>query len=431
MRKFRPDKKYTKIAIYSFIVLAACILLSKFLDNVDVFFASAGSFVGRIKDILITFIYGFCIAYFFTPLVNFLEKFLGNNINGLRKRPKALRNLTILITYTIFIGCFIWLMVYMIPTVGKSFSMLIYTLPDNLDSLSEKLPVYLAKLDEETRTTIINTIMELIIPLRQKLANLPELMETYMSEGKNISDFINGTVNIFSTVINFIIGIIISFYMLSTKESIAASCKKLCLAIFKEDRAEGYIHNMQRVNIIFQNYVLGKLLDAIVLGLMCFVGMVILKIPYALVISVVIGITNMIPYVGPFIGTVPAVFIVLLVSPIKAFWLLIYILVIQQIDNYLICPRLLGDPTGLSPLQVLFAIAIGAYFGGALGMFISVPVVASIKLFLSEAINRRYREKYPNGNPDIPDDYSNDWSYDEDDIDTEINNNIDDTDSTI
>lgn len=111
MRKFRPDKKYTKIAIYSFIVLAACILLSKFLDNVDVFFASAGSFIGRIKDILITFIYGFCIAYFFTPLVNFLEKFLGNNINGLRKRPKALRNLTILITYTIFIGCFIWLMV--------------------------------------------------------------------------------------------------------------------------------------------------------------------------------------------------------------------------------------------------------------------------------------------------------------------------------
>ena len=164
---------------------------------------------------------------------------------------------------------------------------------------------------------------------------------------------------------------------------------------------------------------------------MCVVGMVILKIPYALVISVVIGITNMIPYVGPFIGTVPAVFIVLLVSPIKALWLLIYILVIQQIDNYLICPRLLGDPTGLSPLQVLFAIAIGAYFGGALGMFISVPVVASVKLFLSEAINRRYREKYPNGNPDIPDDYSNDWSYDEDDIDTEINNDIDDTDSTI
>ncbi|MCD8037076.1 MAG: AI-2E family transporter, partial [Clostridiales bacterium] len=161
---------------------------------------------------------------------------------------------------------------------------------------------------------------------------------------------------------------------------------------------------------IFQNFVLGKLLDAIVLGVMCFVGMAILRIPYALVISVVIGVTNMIPYVGPFIGTVPAVFIVLLVSPIKALWLLIYILAIQQVDNYFICPRLLGDPTGLTPLEVLFAIAVGAYFGGAFGMFLGVPIVASIKLFVSEAINRRYREKYPHGSPEFPDDGDDIWA---------------------
>ena len=145
--------------------------------------------------------------------------------------------------------------------------------------------------------------------------------------------------------------------------------------------------------------------------------MAILRIPYAWVISVVIGITNMIPYVGPFIGTVPAVFIVLLVDPVKALWLLIYILVIQQIDNYLICPRLLGDPTGLTPLQVLFAIAIGAYFGGAFGMSLGVPVVASVKLFVSESVNRRFREKYPHGSPGLPKDDDEDlWNDETDDF---------------
>lgn len=420
MRKIKIDKKYMKIALYSFSVLAACILLSRFLDNLDTIFISIGVFFSKIKDILSTFIYGFCIAYFFTPLVNFLEKFIGAYDEKLRNKPRTLRNITIFITYTIFIGCFIWLMVYLIPTIVKSFTVLANAIPNNMDTLVEKIPEYLSILDPTTKETVTNTIMKFIVPLQGKIADLPAFVENYLKGGNNMSIFINSTVNVVSSVISFIIGIVISFYMLATKEQLVGGCKKFCLTTLKEQTAENLIQNMQRVNIIFQSFVLGKLLDAVVLGVMCFVGLSILRIPYALVISVVIGITNMIPYVGPLFGTVPSVFIVLLVDPMKALWLLIYILIIQQIDNYLICPRLLGDPTGLSPLQVLFSIAIGAYFGGALGMFISVPVVASIKLFVSEAINKRYREKYPHGTPDVPVDADIPW--DENSSDGEIDN---------
>lgn len=420
MKKIKLDKKYMKIALYSFGVLASCILLTRILDNLDTIFISIGIFFSKIKDMLNTFIYGFCIAYFFTPLVNFLEKFIGAYNEKLRNKPRTLRNITIFITYTFFIGCFIWLMVFLIPTIAKSFTVLANAIPDNMDSLVEKIPEYLSILDPTTKETVINTIMKFIVPLQERLADLPAFVENYLKGGNNMSLFINSTVNVFTSVISFIIGIVISFYMLATKEQLVAGCKKFCLTTLKEQTAENLIQNMQRVNIIFQSFVLGKLLDAIVLGIMCFIGLSILRIPYALVISVVIGATNMIPYVGPFIGTVPSLFIVLLVDPIKAVWLLIYILIIQQIDNYVICPRLLGDPTGLTPLQVLFSIAIGAYFGGALGMFISVPVIASIKLFVSEAINKRYRAKYPHGTLDIPGD--TDITWEENNSDGQIDN---------
>ena len=317
MKKIKLDKKYTKIALYCFAVLAACILLMRFLDNISPFFGAVGTFVDKVTDILITFIYGFFIAFFFTPLVNFLEKFIGAYSDRLSARPQTLRNLTILITYAIFIGCFIWLMIYMVPTVTDSFRALFETLPSNLDSLIESLPEMLSGFDEDTRETVIGAITPLADPLEEQLANIPALIEEHMNSD-NVMDFLNNTVDVVMTVINFIIGIIISFYMLSTKESIAANGKKLCYAVLETGTADRFIQNMQRVNVIFQNFVLGKLLDALVLGVMCFVGMAILRITYAVVISVIIGVSNMIPYVGPFIGTIPAVFIVLLVSPIKA-----------------------------------------------------------------------------------------------------------------
>lgn len=415
MRKLKIDKKYMKISLYAFAVLSACIILSKFLDNIGGFFASAANIFSGLKELLITFIYGFFIAFFFTPIVNFMENFLSSHFKKLHSKPKFLRNITILITYVIFIGCFTWITIYIMPTLISSFNALFTILPNSVDNMIETLKVNLNNFDKTTAETILNAAEFISVPIKEIIESLPTLISQYFN-ADNFTGFLNSTFSIFTAVFNFIVGIIISFYMLSYKDELAANGKKVCLTIFKEGTGEIIIQNMQRVNMIFQNFIIGKLLDAIVLGIMCFIGVKIMRIPYALIISVVIGITNMIPYVGPFIGTIPAVLVVLLIDPIKAFGLLIYILIIQQIDNYYICPKILGEPTGLTPLEVLLAICIGAYFGNVFGMFLGVPVVASFKLFITEAINRKFREKYPHGSPDFFDDDDDLWLDDEDDF---------------
>ena len=145
-------------------------------------------------------------------------------------------------------------MIYMVPTVTDSFRALFETLPSNLDSLIESLPEMLSGFDEDTRETVIGAITTLADPLEEQLANIPALIEEHMN-GDNVMDFLNNTVDVVMTVINFIIGIIISFYMLSTKESIAANGKKLCYAVLETGTADRFIQNMQRVNVIFQNFV--------------------------------------------------------------------------------------------------------------------------------------------------------------------------------
>ena len=235
LRRPKFDKKYFKIASYSFAVLALCILLNRFLDNIGGFFGTVGSLLMAVKGILITFIYGFFIAFFFTPLVNFLEKFIGTYVKHLRERPKLLRNITIFITYAIFIGCFTWLMIYMIPTVAQSFRALISALPESMASLMETLPETLSKLGPGVQDTVVNTIIALIEPIQEKINDLPNLIGTFFN-GQNFIEFVSSTVNVVKVVVNFIIGIIISFYMLSTKEELAAGCKNSVLPFLKKER---------------------------------------------------------------------------------------------------------------------------------------------------------------------------------------------------
>ena len=401
MRKYKIDKKYFKIAIYTFAVLAACIILYKFLDNIGAVFGEIGVFVSRIASLLRAFIVGFFIAFFFTPLVNFLDSFIGAYNSKLRAHPTRLRVLSIVLTYALFLGCLIWLIIYMIPTIANSFNALFVALPQNIDTIVEKAPEIFKWLDEDTMQKTMLSFAEFSEFVKVKLQELPEIIRNLLVSEEDMSAIIDGTVSVVVKVASFFIGIIISFYMLISKELVAAGAKKICLAMFKGKNGEKFIQNMQRVNVIFQNFVLGKLVEAVILTLVCLMGLAALRVPYAVAISVVIGVTNMFPYVGPFIGTVPMFLIVLIADPIKAVWMLVYILVVQAIDNYIIVPKLLGESTGLEPLQVLFAIMLGAYFGGLFGMFLAIPILASFKLFASEAINRRYREKYPHGVGDL------------------------------
>ena len=365
--------------------MAALIFLSKITNNL-------GSILGGIYGVWSTathitapFLYGFAIAYLFNPLVLFVENKLFSRINQIKNKVRLKRTLSILSTYLVIIGCIIWLMTFFIPESITNVKNLINTLPSNIGSLDYEINNFLSSFN-------------FIINSNDFSAILSSIFEPIMNITKNIPTFtqkiIDGTFIAASTTLNLILGIFISFYMLSEKEHFIREIKKILYSFCPEKKIDKFLSNASRVNSIFKNFIVGKTIDSAIIGVLCFIGMSIIQTPYIVLISLIVGITNMIPYFGPFIGAIPSILIVLLVDPTKAIWVALFILALQQLDGIVIGPKILGVSTGMSPLWIIFSIIIGGAIAGPLGMFIGVPVCASIKLFFSEVVNQKYAEKY-------------------------------------
>ena len=193
--------------------------------------------------------------------------------------------------------------------------------------------------------------------------------------------------------------IFIAFYMLYDKERFAKKAEKTVFAISEEEKAARFLQNAERIHHIFNDFIVGKAIDSLIIGILALIGMNIIKAPYPLILALVIGVTNMIPYFGPFIGAIPAILITLLIDPPRAIAVGIFILILQQFDGNILGPKILGDSVDLSPLWIILAVMIGGAVMGPLGMFIGVPIFATVKVFGGEYINRLYWKKYPSSNP--------------------------------
>jgi predicted PurR-regulated permease PerM len=198
------------------------------------------------------------------------------------------------------------------------------------------------------------------------------------------------------TAINFfldlIVGIIVSIYLLATKEHCTAQVRKLTYGLVSQKNTTWVFRGIHKVDDIFSGFIRGKLLDSLIIGVICFVFSQIFQFPYAPLVSVIIGVTNIIPFFGPFLGAVPSLFLILLDSPLKALYFLIFIIALQQVDGNIIGPKILGDKTGLSSLWVIIAILVGGSFFGIPGMFFGVPVCAclySLVSFLVESLLKK------------------------------------------
>lgn len=188
---------------------------------------------------------------------------------------------------------------------------------------------------------------------------------------------------------NLIVGIIISVYLLAMKEKSLARCCKMIYATFQQEKAELILTGLHNTNQVFSGFVRGKLLDSLIIGILCFVGCSILKMPYTPLVSVVVGVTNVIPFFGPFLGAIPSAFLILLVSPLKCLYFIIFIILLQQLDGNVIGPKILGDSTGISSFWVIVAILVGGGFFGVLGMFFGVPVFACLRMLVKWLMDRR------------------------------------------
>ena len=192
---------------------------------------------------------------------------------------------------------------------------------------------------------------------------------------------------------NLLVGIIVSVYLLATKELCAAQARKIVHGLFSRENVRWVLLGTRKVDEIFSGFVRGKLLDSLIIGIICFVGCSILKFPYTPLVSVIVGVTNVIPFFGPFLGAIPSTFLIILADPLKGLYFVLFVLALQQLDGNVIGPKILGDKTGLSSLWVIIAILVGGSFFGIPGMFFGVPVCACLYSAASFFIESRLRRK--------------------------------------
>ena len=353
-------------------------------------------FLSQLASILSPVLYGFAIAYLLTPVMSWLE----NNIALLwkrcfkkeLKRPSgALRLISILLTEAAVLFLLYLLMSVLIPQLVDSVTTLInnaesyyrnvYRWADSLLDSDNEIAVWIASLITDRYSDGMVFLTEKILPWVQK-AVVP------LTNG--IWSGIRGAVGF---AFDLIVGLIVSIYLMGMKEKSLARCCKAVYACLSEKKADAVMRGTRRVNAIFSGFVRGKLLDSLIIGILCFICCSLLKLPYTPLVSVVVGVTNVIPFFGPFLVAIPSAFLILLVSPKQCLIFVVFIIVLQQFDGNILGPKILGDATGISSFWVIVAILVGGGFGGVLGMFIGVPVFACVQELVKYLMDRRLRAR--------------------------------------
>ena len=256
--------------------------------------------------------------------------------------------------------------------------------------------------DESTTGTFLKTAMQEGMDMFQKW------LRTDLLEKANelMSSLTVGVFNIVSELFNLLIGLIVSVYVLFSKEVFMRQTKKMVYALLTPHNANLVLHFTKKSNEIFGGFIIGKVIDSAIIGVLCFVGLSLLKMPYVLLVSVIVGVTNVIPFFGPYIGAIPSAILIFLTNPLQGLYFLIFILVLQQVDGNLIGPKILGNSTGLSAFWVIFAILLGGGLFGFLGMLMGVPTFAVIYYIIQMIINHKLERKNLPQESDYYDEYS-------------------------
>ena len=216
-----------------------------------------------------------------------------------------------------------------------------------------------------------------------------------------LGNMMSGVVTTVNVLMNLLIGVIIALYILNSKDTFCAQAKKMTYSLFTVEKANAIMARVAHIHRVFGGFITGKLMDSSIIGMLCFIGMrlmisfgwMTMPTSYALLIAVIIGVTNIIPFFGPFIGAIPSTILIMVISPVQALYFVIFVLLLQQFDGNILGPKILGDATGISSFWVIVAILVGGGFGGVLGMFIGVPVFACAQELLKYLMDKRLRKR--------------------------------------
>lgn len=379
----RPSqkKKWITIALVALLLIALSLLFSNL--------PKLSSLLGKFFTIISSVLYGFVFAYLMNPIMVRVERgvqklFAKRNITErrLKKLSRGVGIVAALIVFIAVVCALFYLLFSQLPqSVGK--------LVENLGSYRDKLDGWLTKIFVGTsfEETYAQWSADIFTKLEGWLKKIPQ--NTSLLAG--VFEWAYGAV---VEVINALLGIIVAIYMLAYKDTFIAQSKKLVVAVFKPDSADHIINLARRGNKALNGFLVGRILDSTIIGILCYLGMLILRMPYPGLIAVIVGVTNIIPFFGPLMGAAPSVLIVLVeATPLKAFYFVIFILVLQQIDGNIIGPWIMGETTGISDFWVLVSIMFFGGLFGVVGMIIGVPLFAIIYMIVSDAVNRALQKK--------------------------------------
>ncbi len=375
--KFDFNTKHTTTAVYAFLVIACAIIFNAFVTN----FETVLDYAGIAISLIMPFIIGFCIAYLLNPLMKTYETLCGR-LDKKGKTAKYRRVISVILAYLTVVLLITVFICIISPQIKDS----VVTLVRNVQVWMPKFIEYIHPIIKDSQ--IVEVLSQQLSGIFNNLGNL--LLEY---SGNSISGILGGVKNVTGMLSNILLGFIISVYMLLGKEKFASQIKKLMTVCMRPARADKIIAVCDDAHKIFSSFLMGKIVDSIIIGVLCTIGMSILRLPFAALVGFIVGVTNVIPYFGAFFGGIIGILIILVVSPIKALWFGIFILVLQQIDGNVIGPRILSSSTGLSAFWVIFAIIIGGGLFGIVGMFLGVPAFALIYALVRSYINKKMEEK--------------------------------------
>ena len=390
-KKGSPEKKemdkYFKIGLTAFGTVAACIIFFFAIFRIE----EIMEFIGNILKAAEPVIIGLVLAYLLMPVKNYIEKPAYKLLQKTRLKEKQKKDFARGISIT---GAIIFLFV----VLAFLASIIVPALASSIMGLIDKMPKYVASFiswleevgitDTSIAVMIGDYITELTSDVEQWAKNeMIPLVQQY------IGTITSGVYSVLKTFLNFIVGIFVVIYVMSIQETLVGQAKKIIYAFFSPKKGNLIIDTLRKSNKIFGGFIIGKLVGSAIIGVICYIGCLILGIPSSLLVAVIVGITNVIPFFGPFIGAIPSVLLVLIQSPIHGLYLAIFILILQQIEGNIIEPKILGDTTGLSSFWVLFSILIAGGLFGFFGLLFGVPIFAVIYYICQQMIKYRMEKR--------------------------------------
>lgn len=380
-------RPYLALGLTIFLVLSLCIVVFFLIYRYNGFAASWKKLTYILQPIII----GIIVAYLINPIMVFFEKYLIRLIEPhMKKKEKAKKLSRTIATFgalAVFVLIIVLLLVMLIPQLIESIQGLVVTLPGEVEALIAKINILL-KGNSQAADMLEDTLIYTTDFLRNWAMN-----DLLPKGNQYLTSITTGIFGLFKVLLNIAVGLIVSIYLLFSKETFIGQMKKLTYALFKPKKANIIIETARKSNEIFGGFISGKIMDSAIIGVICYIVLLIMKMPYPVLVSVIIGVTNIIPFFGPFIGAVPTFIIIALANPIQGLYFLIMVLILQQVDGNIIGPAILGDSTGLSPFWVVFAIMVGGGLFGFMGMLLGVPVFAVIYYILQRIIYRLLRNR--------------------------------------